>query len=80
MARRSVGVRDLRNSGGDVLERVRSGENIIVTKSGKPIAELRPIGYENLERGVLLGRWRHLPQLDAAALRADMSQLLDDSL
>jgi len=80
MASKSVGIRDLRNSGGEVLERVRAGENIIVTKSGKPIAELRPIGHRALDRDVLLDRWRHLPQIDAAALRAETSQLLDESL
>ncbi len=38
-----VGSRELKTRLGQYLERVRSGETILVTDRGKPIAELRPI-------------------------------------
>lgn len=36
--------RDLRNDVGAVLRRVEAGEEFIVTVSGRPVAELRPLG------------------------------------
>ena len=38
-----VSIRDLRNHGGDVIDRALQGEQIIITRGGKPVAELRPI-------------------------------------
>ena len=39
----SVGVRELRQDASKVLGLVKSGESIIVTEWGKPVAEIRPI-------------------------------------
>ncbi len=75
-----VGVRDLRNKGGDVLDRVMAGERIVVTKSGKPVAELRPLRTTVLSRAALLARWRHLPVVDLDTLRADTDRLIDPGL
>ena len=35
-----VSVRELRNHGGDVIDRVQAGERIIITRSGHPVAPL----------------------------------------
>lgn len=35
--------RDLRNHTAEVLRRVESGEHLVVTVSGRPVAELRPL-------------------------------------
>jgi prevent-host-death family protein len=75
-----VAVRELRNNGGEVLERVAAGEPLLVTRDGHPIAELRPIPRRPLPAATLLERWRHLPELDPARLRADIDDLLDPSL
>lgn len=39
----SVGVRKLRQDASKVLGLVKSGESVIVTEWGKPVAEIRPI-------------------------------------
>ncbi len=39
----SIGVRELRNHISDVLRRVESGERIMISVSGRPVAELRPL-------------------------------------
>ena len=39
----NVSVRELRNNGGRVLQRVANGETLTVTMDGQPIAELRPV-------------------------------------
>ena len=37
-----VSIRELRNDGGSVVARVLRGELITITRSGTPVAELRP--------------------------------------
>lgn len=75
-----VTVRDLRNNGGRVLERVANGESLTVTLDGRPIAELRPLRGRALSAATLLARWRRLPRLDPATLRADIDRALDPAL
>lgn len=70
-------VRELRNHGGDVLDRVAAGERIVVTRDGKPVAELTAVHGARLGREALLARWRHVPRIDGAALRRDLDALLD---
>jgi prevent-host-death family protein len=75
----NVTVRDLRNNGGRVLERVANGESLTVTLDGRPIAELRPLASRALPAATLLARWRRLPMVDPAKLRADIDRTLDAS-
>jgi len=75
-----VAVRDLRNHGGDILDRVAGGEVLTVTRDGRPIAELRPLPRRPLPAATLLERWRRLPVVDAVKLRADIDDVLDSSL
>jgi len=72
-----VSIRDLRNQGGDVVDRAGRGEPITITRAGKPVAELRPVPRPRLSAEALLARWRQLPPVDPTALRADIDKLLD---
>jgi prevent-host-death family protein len=76
----SVSLRDLRNHGGDVVHRAAGGEKITITRSGRPVAELRPLPDPPVGVAVLLRRWRRLPPVDAAALRLDLDRVLDARL
>ena len=53
---------------------------IIVTKSGRPVAELSPIRKRALHRTELLARWRNLPEVDARALRDDLDATIESEL
>lgn len=75
-----VTIRELRNHGGDVVDRVAAGEHLLVTRDGRPVAELRPVRTGALSAMALLRRWRRLPPLDAAALRRDLDAALDSGL
>jgi prevent-host-death family protein len=75
-----VAVRDLRNHGGEILSRVAAGEALTVTRDGQPIAELRPLPRHPLPARLLLQRWRRLPPVDPAQLRADLDDVLDATL
>ena len=80
MAMEYVTIRELRNQGGVVVDRVLAGEALVVTRDGTPVAELRPVAGPRLSAATLLDRWRHLPRVDGAALRADLDRVLDPSL
>jgi prevent-host-death family protein len=75
-----VSIRELRNRGGEVVDRVARGEHVTITRSGKPVAELRPLGVDALSASVLLERWRHLPRIDPERLRRDIDASLDPRL
>jgi prevent-host-death family protein len=72
-----VSIRDLRNHGGDVVDRAAHGEAITITRDGKPVAELSAIGAEPLSANALLERWRRLPAIDPRRMRADIDEALD---
>jgi prevent-host-death family protein len=72
-----VTIRDLRNHGGDVIDRVVHGESLTVTRGGRPVAELRPLSARGLPTRVLIERWAGLPAMDPARLREDLDGVLD---
>lgn len=75
-----VSIRDLRNHGGDVVDRVTRGERVTITRAGKAVAELRPLRREPLSAEALVDRWRRLPPVDPAALRRDIDETLDPTI
>jgi prevent-host-death family protein len=76
----TVTIRDLRNRGGDVIDRVAAGNPVTVTRDGRPVAELRPLRPAGLTAAVLLARWRHVPIVDRERLRRDIDAVLDQRL
>lgn len=75
-----VTIRELRNRGGHVLERVAAGERLIVTRDGRPVAELRPLRATAASATDVLARWRRLPPFNPAALRADLDAAVKPDL
>lgn len=75
-----VTIRDLRNKGGDVIERVIGGEVLTVTRDGTPVARLVPLPRKPLTAEALLERRKHLPHVDPDALRRDIDEIIDQSL
>lgn len=75
-----VTVRELRNHGADVLQRVVRGEALTVTRDGEAIAELRPLRRRPVPAATLLARWRRLPAVDPAKLKADIDAATDAAL
>ncbi len=75
-----VSLRELRNHGGDVVDRVAAGENVTVTRGGQPFAELRPVARRPVRAEALLSRWRRLSIIDRQKLRHDLDALMDAGL
>jgi len=75
-----ITIRELRNHGGEVVDRVAQGEQITVTRAGKPVAELRPVSRRPLTAEALLARWHRLPAVDYRAMRAELDEVTDAAL
>jgi len=73
-------IRDLRNHGGEVIDRVAAGERVVITRDGKPVAELRALPQPRLSAPALIERFRRLPPVDAVRLRADVDAVIDQTL
>jgi prevent-host-death family protein len=75
-----VSIRELRNHGGEVIDRVAAGESVTVTRNGKPVAELRPLRRRGLSAEELVRRWSRLEPADPVAWRRDLDALIDPSI
>jgi prevent-host-death family protein len=76
----AVTVRELRNQGGQILDRVLHGETLTVTKGGAPVAELRPLPRRSLSAAELIARAKRTPAVNPEQLRRDIDMILDQSL
>jgi antitoxin (DNA-binding transcriptional repressor) of toxin-antitoxin stability system len=76
----TVTIRDLRNRGGDVIERVEAGEMLTVTRDGRPVAELRRARSPGVARATLLEHWKRLPEVDSDQLRREIDAVVDQSM
>jgi prevent-host-death family protein len=76
----TVTIRELRNRGGDVVDRVQAGEHVVVTRDGKPVAELRPLSRTAFTAAELIQRRRNLKAFDPAGLRRDVDRIIDPRL
>ena len=76
----TVTVRELRNHGGEVLDRVVRGESLVVTRDGSEVAALVPLRRRAQTTAALIAARRTLPKLDLDRLRADLDRILDPGL
>jgi prevent-host-death family protein len=76
----TVSIRDLRNHGGEVVDRAARGEQITITRSGRPVAELRGLAIEPLAAEELIARRRNAPAVDYKAMRTELDAIVDQSL
>lgn len=75
-----ITIRELRNHGGKVVDRVALGERLTVTRDGKPVALLLPLETPPLSSLALADRWASLPPMDPESLRRDVDSILDQTL
>jgi len=76
----TVTIRDLRNHGGQIIDKVSTGSPVIITRDGQPTAELRPLKRIAVPTRELVESWKRLPRIDATKLRADVESVIDQSL
>jgi len=76
----TVSIRELRLHASELAQRVVAGERVIVTRAGRPVAELHPVRRASLTSAEILERWRHLPPLDPVAWLHDLDAVIDPSV
>lgn len=72
----TIGQRELRNDNAEIMRRVAAGESFVVTRNGKPVADLVPHrAPEEPRRDRTLGEiqeaFRGLPPMDSAEWRRE---------
>jgi antitoxin (DNA-binding transcriptional repressor) of toxin-antitoxin stability system len=77
---KEITVRELRNNGSAVINRVLSGESLLVTRDGADVAELHPVHQRPTHISVLRKKWQGLPSFDPVALRGDIDSIIDQSI
>jgi prevent-host-death family protein len=75
-----VSIRELRNHGGEVVDRARRGERLTITRDGEPVAQLLAVPTPALSLDELRRRRARLPIVDPDALRRDVDAAVDPSL
>jgi prevent-host-death family protein len=75
-----VSIRDLRNHGGEVVERAQRGERLTITRAGKPVAQLTALRPAPLTLDELMRRRARLPHVDPARLRNDVDAVINASV
>jgi prevent-host-death family protein len=75
-----IGVRDLRNRTGQVIDAVKAGERVTLTVRGEPIADIVPHGHR--ARWLSGSRLREQLELRAAdpTLQAELDELAGQTL
>jgi prevent-host-death family protein len=75
-----ISIRELRNHGGEVVDRVALGEHLTVTRDGRPVATLQPVPRPPLSSDALIRRWSKLPPMDSVTFRRDLDSVIDQAL
>jgi prevent-host-death family protein len=75
-----VSIRDLRNHGGEVVERAQRGERLTITRAGKPVAELVALRRAPIPLVELRRKWARLPRLNPDELRRDIDDTLNPTI
>jgi prevent-host-death family protein len=74
---RTVTQRELRNESASVMDAIERGETVVVTRNGRPVAELKPAqSRQYVAAGEVLRTLRGLPKTSFTALRSEADALL----
>lgn len=74
-----MSTRELRNNGGEIVDRAARGEQITITRGGKPVARLSPLHPEPTA-DVVLERFRGQAPIDYEAFRAEIDEVVGELL
>ena len=81
---RTISQRELRNDNAEIMRRVEAGETFVVTRNGRPIADLVPHGVPPKKRKTfreMQEEFRQLPPIDVEQWyrdRADADEFFGD--
>lgn len=61
---RTIGQRELRNDNAKIMREVEEGQSFVITRNGRPVAELVPIRRKRITVREAQERMRKLPPID----------------
>lgn len=75
----TIGQRQLRNDNAEIMRRVEAGESFVITRNGRPVADLVPHGEQGAGRRRFTFReqqeyFRTLPPIDVEQWYADRAE------
>lgn len=72
---KTITQREFRNNSAAVMDAVEAGEIYRITRNGREVAELRPLGRKRrMSAEELVARHRRLPRVDFARMRQDADE------
>ena len=73
---RTITQRQLRNDSAAVLRDVQTGQRVVVTRNGTPVAQLTPVARQRfVARETIAEYAARAPHIDAATFRADLDRI-----
>jgi antitoxin (DNA-binding transcriptional repressor) of toxin-antitoxin stability system len=76
-----ISQRELRNDSGRIMRALADGKTFVVTSSGRPVGELRPLRRNRFVDAIaVVETFRHAPPIDWARLRNDLDELVDQDI
>ena len=72
-----ISQRDLRNNSGEIMRALDRGEQFIITRSGVPVGELRPVRRQFVGRAAGAAAIVGAPTIDALRFRNDVDAILE---
>ena len=76
-----ISQRELRNDSGRIMRALGEGKTFVVTSSGRPVGELRPLRRDRFVDAVAVAEmFRNAPPVDRPTMRADVDELVDQDI
>lgn len=76
-----VSQRELRNDSGRIMRALADGKTFVVTSSGRPVGELRPLRRDRFVDAVAaVETFRNAPPVDWMQMRDDLDELVDQDI
>lgn len=78
---KEISQRELRNQSGEIMRALDRGESFVVTRSGVPVGELRPLRKRTFVAAeAAVATFEGAPPIDPERFRADLDRWVDQDL
>lgn len=76
-----ISQRELRNDSGRIMRALADGKTFVVTSSGRPVGELRPLRRDRfIDAVAVVEMFRNAPPIDWTRMRNDLDELVDPNI
>ena len=76
-----ISQRELRNDSGRIMRALGEGKSFVVTSSGRPVGELRPLRRDRfIDAVAVIEMFRNAPPVDWAKMRTDLDEVVDQDI